>query len=123
MAVRSSEPPGVMRLDLFHTGNSTEEIFSVDRVVLEPLPWPGDLDRPIDEPNLGKYLLEVRDQTGNRLLYSRGSSSIYGEWETAGEARAVHRTFHESLRFPAPEKPVQVIVKKRDARNLFREVW
>jgi hypothetical protein len=27
------------------------------------------------------------------------------------------------LRFPEPEKPVQVIVKKRDAQNAFREVW
>ena len=112
-----------MRLDFFHTGNSEEEIFAVDRVVLEPLPWPGNPHRPIDETNLGKYLFEVRDQASNRLLYSRGFSSIYGEWETTGEAREVHRTFHESLRFPAPGKPVQVIVKKRDARNLFREVW
>ena len=33
------------------------------------------------------------------------------------------RTFHESLRFPLPAAPVQVVVKKRDAQNAFREVW
>ena len=32
-----------MRLDYYHTGNSSREIFSVDRVSIEPLPWPGDL--------------------------------------------------------------------------------
>jgi hypothetical protein len=73
--------------------------------------------------NLGKYLFEVRDRASNRMLYSRGFSTIYGEWETTDEAKGVNRTFQESLRFPAPEKSVQVIVKKRDAENLFREVW
>jgi hypothetical protein len=112
-----------MRLDFFHTGNAAQELFSVDRVVIEPLPWPGNPRRAIDESNLGKYLFEVRDAQTNRLLYSRGFASIYGEWETTDEAKSANRTFHESLRFPAPAAPVQVLLKKRDARNAFREVW
>src|SRR5215210_5080707 len=93
--------PATMRLDYYHTGNATQEMFSVDRVVVEPLAWPGNPQKNIDETNLGKYFFEVRDRNTNRLLYSRGFASIYGEWETTDEARAVHRTFHESLRFPA----------------------
>ncbi|HEX8539651.1 MAG TPA: peptidase M64 N-terminal domain-containing protein, partial [Cystobacter sp.] len=105
--------PRTFRVDYFHTGNATEERFSLDRLVVEPLPWPGSPSRAIDESNLGKYLFEVRARDTNRLLYSRGFASIYGEWETTPEAREVNRTFHESLRFPAPEKPVQVLLKKR----------
>ena len=30
-----------MRLDYYHTGDASQEVFSVDRVVIEPLPWPG----------------------------------------------------------------------------------
>ncbi|HLL16101.1 MAG TPA: IgA Peptidase M64 [Pyrinomonadaceae bacterium] len=112
-----------MRLDFYHTGNSAQELFSVDRVVIEPLPWPGNPRRAIDESNLGKYLFEIRDRQTNRLLYSRGFASIYGEWETTDEARTANRTFHESLRFPAPTAPVQVLLKKRDAQNDFREIW
>ncbi|HYG08563.1 MAG TPA: M64 family metallopeptidase, partial [Pyrinomonadaceae bacterium] len=112
-----------MRLDFYHTGNATQELFSVDRVVIEPLPWPGNPRRAIDESNIGKYLFEVRDQKTNRLLYSRGFASIYGEWETTDEAKTANRTFQESLRFPAPDAPVQILLKKRDARNAFREVW
>lgn len=119
----SAAPPRTFRVDYFHTGNATEERFSLDKLVLEPLPWPGNPARSVDETNLGKYLFEVRDRATNRLLYSRGFASIYGEWETTGEAKEVHRTFHESLRFPAPEQPVQVLLKKRDARNAFRELW
>ncbi|MET0626238.1 MAG: IgA Peptidase M64 [Pyrinomonadaceae bacterium] len=112
-----------MRLDFYHTGNAAEEVFSVDRVVLEPLAWPGRPARALDESNLGKYLFEVRDAKTNRILYSRGFASIYGEWETTDEARTTRRTFQESLRFPAPDAPAQVVLKKRDAQNLFREVW
>ena len=115
--------PSTMRLDYYHTGNATQEMFSVDRVVIEPLPWPGNPQKNIDETNLGKYLFEVRDRTTNRLLYSRGFASIYGEWETTDEAKNVNRTFHESLRFPAPQAPVQIVLKKRDSNNAFREIW
>jgi hypothetical protein len=119
----SAATPRTFRIDYFHTGNATEERFSLDRLVVEPLPWPGNPSRPIDETNLGKYLFEVRDRATNRLLYSRGFASIFGEWETTPEAKEVHRTFHESLRFPSPDKPVQVLLKKRDAQNALREIW
>ena len=119
----AGEPPRTLRLDYFHTGSASEEIFSFDRLVVEPLAWPGNPDRPIDDTGLGKYLFEVRRPDGGELLYSRGFASIYGEWETTGEARARHRTFHESLRFPRPAGPVEVTIKKRDADNVFQEVW
>jgi hypothetical protein len=112
-----------MRLDYYHTGNASMEMFSVDRVVVEPLPWPGNPAKGIDDTNLGKYYFEVIDRKSNRIIYSRGFASIYGEWETTDEAKSVNRTFHESLRFPTPEGPVQVVVKKRDAQNAFREIW
>lgn len=112
-----------MRVDYYHTGDASREVFSLDRVVIEPLPWAGNPDRPVDDTNSGKYLFEVRDKATNRLLYSRGFASIYGEWETTDEAKEMARTFSESLRFPVPEKEVQILVKKRDARNAFREIW
>jgi IgA Peptidase M64/Peptidase M64 N-terminus len=113
--------PRTMRLDYYHTGTATEERFSLDRVVIEPLPWAGG--QAIDDTNLGKYFFEVVDRGTNRPLYSRGFASIYGEWEVTAEAKTVTRTFHESLRFPAPDGAVQVTLKKRDARNAFREIW
>ncbi len=111
-----------MRLDYVHTGNAAEEHFALDGLSLEG-DWPGRLDRPIDNTNLGKYLFEIIDRKTNQLLYSRGFASIYGEWETTPEAKEQWRAFSESLRFPAPAGPVQVVIKKRDRQNAFREVW
>lgn len=115
--------PRTMRLDYYHTGDAKQEMFSVDRVVIEPLPWPGDLSKAIDGTNLGKYFFEVRDQKSKQALYSRGFASIYGEWETTDEAKTMLRTFSESLRFPAPDAPFEIVLKKRDAKNYWRDIW
>ncbi|PWU03484.1 MAG: peptidase M64 [Terriglobia bacterium] len=114
--------PRTLRFDYVHSGSATEEHFAVDSIILEGA-WPGPLNRWIDETNLGKYYFQVFDRATNRLLYSRGFASIYGEWETTDEAKQQSRAFQESVRFPAPAAPVQVVIKKRGLRNEFREVW
>ncbi|HEV8135303.1 MAG TPA: M64 family metallopeptidase [Pyrinomonadaceae bacterium] len=112
-----------MRVDYYHSGNAEREIFSLDRVVIEPLPWPGDLSQAIDNNNLGKYFFEVREQKTRKVLYSRGFASVYGEWETTDEAKTVNRTFQESFRFPAPTTPFEIVLRKRDPKNVFVDIW
>jgi IgA peptidase M64/peptidase M64-like protein len=123
LCIAAVAAPQTMRLDYFHTGNATQEHFSLDRVFIEPLPWPGNMTKTIDDTNLGKYFFEVKDQQTKRVLYSRGFASIYGEWETTDEAKAMMRTFSESLRFPAPAAPVEIVLRKRDAKNAWIEIW
>ena len=115
--------PRTMRVDYYHTGNDKEERFSLDRILFEPLPWPGNPARAIDATDRGKYFFEIVDEASGQVLYSRGFASIYGEWETTAEAKVMNRTFSESLRFPAIDKPVKVVVKKRDAKNAFKDIW
>jgi hypothetical protein len=122
LRVASAAEPATMRLDFFHTGGRGIEVFAVDRVVIEPLPWPGNTSRTIDTSNLGVYRFEVRDPAG-RVLYSRGYASIFAEWASTPEAADAHRTFAESLRFPAPKGPVEVVVQKRNAAQGFETVW
>ncbi|MBV8709228.1 MAG: peptidase M64 [Acidobacteriaceae bacterium] len=112
-----------MRLDYFHTGKADSEIFSRERVVLEPLPWPGNPQKLLDDSNLGPYFFEVRDLRSGKALYSRGYSSIFSEWQTTPEAKGEYRTFSESLRFPLPAASVKISVQKRDGANRFREIW
>lgn len=121
LAATAAEPR-TLRLDYYHTGNAVEERFALDALTLEGA-WPGRLERTIDDTNLGKYLFEVVDRATNRVLYSRGFASILGEYETTAEAKEAHRTFSESLRFPMPAAPVQVVVKKRGKGGVFREAW
>ena len=111
-----------MRLDYFHTGSADDEVVSLDRVVSDG-PWAGSRSQLIDPTDMGKYRYEVRDAGSGEMLYSRGFASIYGEWETTGEAAEVHRTFHESVRFPWPRQPVRVSLLKRDGPASFAPLW
>src|SRR5207302_6974281 len=107
-----AEERRTLRLDYYHTGNVSQELFAVDRVVVEPLTWPGNPRQPIDTLNLGLYFFEVIDPATQQVVYSRGFSSIYGEWVMTAEAKTATRTFHEALRFPMPDTSVRVTLKK-----------
>lgn len=118
--------PRTLRVDYYHTGNSHEEWFSLDRVVLEPLAWPGNPSKAVDDSNLGNYLFEVRERSSGKLLYSRGFNSVFGEWKDTDEALHGNRTLSESLRFPSPEAPVEVLLKERvvgGGNEVWKEVW
>jgi len=119
----SAAPTQTMRVDYYHSGNDKQESFSLDRIVIEPLPWPGNPKRPVDLTNAGKYFFEVIDKASGMPVYSRGFASIFGEWETTEEAQKINRTYSESLRFPAVDKPVRVVLRKRDATNAFKDIW
>jgi len=121
-AAGAASAPPTLRVDFFHTGGLGTEVLSLDRVVVEPLPWPGNPAGDVGPENVGAYRFQVRDEKG-ALVFRRGFGAIFGEWETTDEARTAARTFQESLRFPRPDRAVQVVVKKRGAANLFHEIW
>src|SRR6266478_3214306 len=114
--------PRTMRVDYYHTGNAQQELFSLDRTVLEPLDWPGNPAKAIDDSGLGNYLFEVRERQSGKLVYSRGFNSAFAEWRDTEEALHANRTFSESLRFPSPAFPVEVSLKARKGGD-FQEVW
>jgi hypothetical protein len=114
--------PRTMRVDYYHAGNAKEEWFSLDRTVAEPLDWPGNPAKAIDESGLGNYLFEVREKQSGKLLYSRGFNSVFAEWRETEEALHANRTFSESLRFPSPTSPVEVSLNEREDGS-FHEVW
>ncbi|MDH3758884.1 MAG: IgA Peptidase M64, partial [Gammaproteobacteria bacterium] len=118
-----AQAPATLRVDFYHSGNHEIEMFSLDQVVLEPLPWTGNMHYPIDETLRGKYLFEITDPENGDVAWSRSFSSIYGEWETTREAKQMNRTYHESVRFPAQADEFELVLKKRNAQNQFEEIW
>jgi hypothetical protein len=118
-----AQQPATIRLDYTHSGNALSEQYAIERVLVEPLPWPGDLSKPFDNTNRGNNRLEVADAKTGDLLYSRDFSTIFGEWKTTEEANKLSRGFHESVRFPKPDHPVRVRILRRDERNEFSVAW
>ena len=122
-AMAAAAPPATLRVDVLHTGDAKQEHYALDRVVVEPLPWAGNPARAIDDTNRGINRFEVVDPRTGKTLYSRGYSTIFGEWRTTEEAAGMRRGFQESLRFPKPDRPVQLRILQRRADNAFVEAW
>ncbi len=120
-----------MRIDFYHTGAKKLEIISLDKVYEEPAVlthhrqmWAGSKDNLLDTLNLGKYLAKIIDVRTNELIFSRGFSSLYGEWETTGEAgKNIYRTFHESVLIPFPKNKIQFVIAKRNRENYFEDIF
>ena len=111
-----------MRVNYFHTANRGDEIIALDSVVSDGA-WAGSRTHLIDTMNLGNYFFEVVDRETNQPVYSRGFASVFGEWQTTDEANQRAGTFAESVRFPWPKHPVQLVIKKRDASGAFQQLW
>jgi hypothetical protein len=122
LATHAATPP-TLRVDIQHSGDARVERYALDRVVVEPLPWPGNPAQPIDATNRGSQKFEVADAASGTVLYSRGYATVFGEWRTTDEAQATQRSFQESLRFPLPAAPVKITVYGRDAMNAFVPSW
>lgn len=74
-----------LRFDYFHSGVADTEHVSLDELRLEGA-WPGSKTNLIDEMHLGLYRFEVNDVESNELIYAYAFASIFGEWQTTGEA-------------------------------------
>jgi hypothetical protein len=115
--------PATVRVDYYHTGNADTEMFSLHQVVIEPLPWPGHPGKMIDTSRRGYFMFQVEEPDSGRVLYSRGFSSVFQEWQTTAEARQMNRSFHESVRFPKPDQPVRLRILKRSPSQQFDSIW
>ena len=113
----------VMRVDYDHTGTKGQEIFALDEVYEEG-PWPGSKVNLIDTLNLGEYLARVNDVSTNLLIYSRGYSTIFNEWQTTDEAaKGMYRSFSETVRIPYPKRTVQLTISRRNKQMVFEELF
>lgn len=107
-----------LRLDYYHTGNSEEEVYSFDELIIEPY-WGGSKTNLIDTLEYGKYYFKIYTEKTNELIYSRGYSTLFGEWQTGDEAMETWRTVSESIVFPYPKEFVRVEFFSRNWEGEF----
>ena len=105
-----------LRLDYFHSGDKENNYYSFDELIEEPY-WGGSKVNLIDIFNYGRYKFEVYDIETNKLIYSRGYSTIFNEWQTTEEAKHTTKTFNETVVFPFPKKAVLVVFYASNRKN------
>jgi hypothetical protein len=105
-----------LRLDYFHSGDSLNDFYSFDELIEEPY-WGGSKVNLIDKFNYGKYKFEVHDTKTGKIIYSRGYSTLFNEWQTTEEAKLTSKTFSETVIFPLPKKPVIIKFYAANRKN------
>ncbi|MBN2346157.1 MAG: peptidase M64, partial [Candidatus Aminicenantes bacterium] len=112
-----------LRIDVFHTGDAKEEMFTIDRLIQEG-PWAGNPRRLIVPFELGRYLLRVSDAATGAIIYSKGFDSYFGEYKTTEPGvSGIKKTFSESLLIPFPKNKVRAEVLLRDRQNRPQPVF
>jgi hypothetical protein len=98
----------VLRFDFMFAGGSTETKIYPLSMKQEPF-WAGPPDKLIDPFGYGNFKYEVFDLADNSLIFSRGFSSLFQEWQTTPEAKEIEKCFYEVVTMPYPK--IQVILR------------
>ncbi len=112
--------PKTLRIDYFHSGNISEDSYSIDELRMEQY-WGGSQVNLIDKFRYGKYIVEVFEKETNKLIYSKGYATLFSEWQTTEEAKHTFKTFSETVVIPFPKVPVNVVFNTRNKKNEFEK--
>ncbi len=109
-----------LRLDYYHSGNDTSEYYTFDELLEEPH-WGGSHVNLIDTFYYGNSYVKVFDVKSDSLLYSRGYSTLFREWQTTKEAKTTNRTFSETVTLPYPKENVRIELYSRNWDGIFEK--
>jgi len=109
-----------LRLDYYHTGNSSEDSYSIDELIEEPY-WGGSKTNLLDIFDYGKYKIIVKDFASGIELYSHTYATLFSEWQTTDEAKQTTKSFSETIVFPYPKNQVTVEFYSRDKKNVLHK--
>jgi len=109
-----------LRIDYFHAGNYESETYYLDEVKSEPY-WGGSKVNLIDTFEYGKYFFKVYDVVTGKLIYSRGYSTLFGEWQTVDEAKKIWKSFSETVVLPYPRNEARIEFYSRNRKGILEK--
>jgi hypothetical protein len=111
-----------LRFDFLLGGNSKEVRVYQQQIKQEPH-WAGSTVNLTDRFNYGTYRFQVYDAETEKLLYSKGFSTLFQEWQTTAEAKKTERTFYQAALFPFPKKTVKLAIDARQWEGDFKTIF
>ncbi len=110
-----------LRMDYYHSGNSIESSIQLYRFIEEPF-WAGSKRNLTDTFGYGRFYFEVQLASTGEVIYSRGYSTLFVEWQDTEEAKEREKSFNESLIMPFPKQQVIIEIFKRDKKNILHSL-
>jgi len=110
-----------LRFDFYQVGNSDSEQIVFDELI-EEIIWGGPKLNLIDTLNLGEYKIALLNKD-NAIIYSKGFSTLFREWQTTKEAKNLTRAFSGAVVFPYPKENITLTIYSRNSVNEFEKIY
>lgn len=107
---------GSLRVDYILSGNDHKTEILLQALKKEAF-WGGSQLNLIDEFGYGEFICRVFPENSNQLIYSRGFSTLFQEWQTTKEAKMQEKGFFESTVIPFPKQPVRFEILRRGEKS------
>ncbi len=111
-----------LRFDFLLGGNSEKAVVFPQQIKQEPY-WAGSKNNTIDYFNYGSYRFRVFDLESEKLIFSKGFSTLFQEWQTTAEAKKQDKAFYQAAIFPYPKKEVKLEIEARQWDGNFKTIY
>ena len=111
-----------LRFDFLLGGNNKEVTVYPEQIKQEPH-WAGSKTNLTDPFNYGSYRFRVFDLNSDSLLFSKGFSTLFQEWQTTAEAKETDKTFYQAAIFPFPKKEIRLEIDARQWDGNFKTIY
>lgn len=112
----------VLRFDFMFSGDASKTLVYPVALKEEPF-WAGPHSLPVKNDVPGNYKYELFDEISNTLIYTRGYSTLFQEWQTTDEAKTTERSFYEVVTMPFPRSKCKFILSKRERDGSFSKLY
>lgn len=111
-----------LRFDFLLGGNSKEVVVYPRQMKQEPF-WAGSKTNLVDPFGYGTYRFRIFDLKSDSLIFSKGFSTLFQEWQTTAEAKKMNRTFYQAAIFPFPKNKVRLEIDARQWEGDFKNIY
>ncbi|MDR0537828.1 MAG: IgA Peptidase M64 [Tannerellaceae bacterium] len=106
-----------LRIDFALSGNAENQQAALQQLREEPV-WGGPVKNMTEPFDYGGYRVEVYDDAGGRLIYSRSFNTLFEEWRTTAQAGKETQSWSNSISVPFPRKEVRVVISGRNRASM-----
>ncbi len=107
-----------LRFDYTIAGNKDIQQIYFEQLKEEKF-WGGSIKNLIDTLNRGDYRICIYSHPEGKLIYSRGYSDLFFEWQDTEEAKHMSRSYYGSAVFPFPKDSIRLEIHRRKYSNQF----
>jgi hypothetical protein len=111
-----------MRYDFLLGGNSNEEKVYPEQIKKEQF-WAGSKSNLVDQLNYGNYRFRIFDEKSDSLIFSKGFSTLFEEWQSTAEAKKTDKTFYQTAIFPFPKRKIRLEIDSRQREGNFKTIF